>query len=250
MMKKHLLFWALIPLLALSSCFLPRMKEPDSIYKSDTLIIEKIANNVYVHISFIDVTGYGPFPCNGMIVVDENQAFVFDTPTTNSVSNELLNWIEKDLQKEVIGLMIHHFHEDCMGGLEEFKKHGIPSYASQLTFDLLQENEEELPTDIFQDSISIPFGKTKLITRFFGEGHTKDNVVSYFPSKELLFGGCLVKEVNASKGNLADANVSEWPLTITQIQKAYPTLKLIVPGHGKVGGLELLDYTKELFSGN
>lgn len=249
-MKKHLLFWALIPLLALSSCFLPRMKEPDSIYKSDTLIIEKIANNVYVHISFIDVTGYGPFPCNGMIVVDENQAFVFDTPTTNSVSNELLNWIEKDLQKEVIGLMIHHFHEDCMGGLEEFKKHGIPSYASQLTFDLLQENEEELPTDIFQDSISIPFGKTKLITRFFGEGHTKDNVVSYFPSKELLFGGCLVKEVNASKGNLADANVSEWPLTITQIQKAYPTLKLIVPGHGKVGGLELLDYTKELFSGN
>lgn len=250
MMKKHLLFWALIPLLALSSCFLPRMKEPDSIYKSDTLIIEKIANNVYVHISFIDVTGYGPFPCNGMIVVDENQAFVFDTPTTNSVSNELLNWIEKDLQKEVIGLMIHHFHEDCMGGLEEFKKRGIPSYASQLTFDLLQEKEEELPTDIFQDSISIPFGKTKFITRFFGEGHTKDNVVSYFPSKELLFGGCLVKEVNASKGNLSDANVSEWPETITQIQTAYPALKLIVPGHGKVGGLELLDYTKELFSGN
>lgn len=249
-MKKHSLFWALIPLLALSSCFLPRMKKPNSIYKSDTLIIEKIADNVYLHISFIDVTGYGPFPCNGMIVVDENQAFVFDTPTTNSVSNELLNWIEKDLQKEVIGLMIHHFHEDCMGGLEEFKKRGIPSYASQLTFDLLQENEEELPTDIFQDSISIPFGKTKFITRFFGEGHTKDNVVSYFPSKELLFGGCLVKEVNASKGNLADANLSEWPQTITQIQTAYPALKLIVPGHGKVGGLELLDYTKELFSGN
>jgi hypothetical protein len=40
------------------------------------------------------------------------------------------------------------------------------------------------------------------LTKFFGEGHTKDNVVAYFLSEKILFGGCLLKELEASKGYL------------------------------------------------
>ena len=62
-----------------------------------------------------------------------------------------------------------------------------------------------------------------------------------------MFGGCLVKEVGAGKGNLEDANVATWPKTIRMLKAKYPDVKIVVPGHGKAGGAELLDYTVKLF---
>lgn len=66
-------------------------------------------------------------------------------------------------------------------------------------------------------------------------------------SFKVLFGGCLVKEVGAEKGNVADANVQEWPLTIAGIKEQHPDIKIVIPGHGKPGGITLLDYTATLF---
>jgi len=71
--------------------------------------------------------------------------------------------------------------------------------------------------------------------------------VGYVPSEKALFGGCLLKHVNASKGNLADANTSEWSSSVAKIKKEYPDLEIVIPGHGKNGGIELLDYTIKLF---
>ncbi len=90
-------------------------------------------------------------------------------------------------------------------------------------------------------------GKEKITARFFGEGHTKDNVVGYFPSENILFGGCLVKELNASKGYLGDANIEEWSNTVEKVKKTYPKTKIVVPGHGEYGNQQLLDYTIKLF---
>ena len=62
-----------------------------------------------------------------------------------------------------------------------------------------------------------------------------------------MFGGCLIKELNASKGYLGDANVKVWPTTVSKIQKQFPNVKTIVPGHGNSGDKKLLDYTIKLF---
>jgi len=72
--------------------------------------------------------------------------------------------------------------------------------------------------------------------------------VTYFPSEKTLFGGCMVKEVNATKGYLGDANIASWPKTIENIKKTLPAAQFIIPGHGKIGGQELLNYTITLFS--
>jgi metallo-beta-lactamase class B len=74
-----------------------------------------------------------------------------------------------------------------------------------------------------------------------------DNIVGYFPADQVLFGGCLIKEVNASKGYLGDANVAAWSETVSRIKQAYPQVDYVVPGHGAHGHKELLDYTVELF---
>jgi metallo-beta-lactamase class B len=90
-------------------------------------------------------------------------------------------------------------------------------------------------------------GKESVIIKFFGEGHTRDNVVGYFPSEKILFGGCLIKEVGARKGYLGDANVADWSGTVRKIKKHYPSVNIVVPGHGAFGNKRLLDYTIRLF---
>ena len=62
-----------------------------------------------------------------------------------------------------------------------------------------------------------------------------------------MFGGCLIKELDANKGYLGDANVSEWSATVEKVKKEYPDVKIIVPGHGDYGDKKLLDYTINLF---
>ena len=62
-----------------------------------------------------------------------------------------------------------------------------------------------------------------------------------------MFGGCLIKEVGVGKGNLEEANAEKWSETVTEVKKKYPNAKKIIPGHGKIGGIELLDYTIKLF---
>ncbi|RYD96645.1 MAG: MBL fold metallo-hydrolase [Sphingobacteriales bacterium] len=77
---------------------------------------------------------------------------------------------------------------------------------------------------------------------------TQDNTVGYFAKDAVLFGGCLVKELNAEKGYLGDADTAAWPATINKLKQAYPGIKLVIPGHGAAGGKELLDYTHDLFA--
>ncbi len=67
------------------------------------------------------------------------------------------------------------------------------------------------------------------------------------PLEDIMFGGCLIKEEGAGKGNLAEANVEEWPNTVRKVKMKYPEVKKIIVGHGKSGGIELLDYTIKLF---
>jgi metallo-beta-lactamase class B len=134
-----------------------------------------------------------------------------------------------------------------LGGLKAFNDNGIPSYASFKTIELAKENHLVAPKNGFNESLVLKVGDENVLVKFFGEGHTKDNVVGYFPSEKILFGGCLIKAVDASKGYLGDANVLEWSNTVERVKKEYPNAKIIIPGHGAFGNTRLLDYTITLF---
>ena len=57
----------------------------------------------------------------------------------------------------------------------------------------------------------------------------------------------MIKSLNAGKGNLEDANIDERSNTVEKVKKQYADVKTVIPGHGKFGGIELLDYTIEMF---
>ncbi len=217
------------------------------LYKSNDLIITQIADNTFEHTSFKQTNDFGNVPCNGLIVVNSKEAIVFDTPTNDKSSKELINWIKGTLHCKLNAVIPTHFHDDCLGGLKAFHENNIPSYAYFKTIELAKENNFVVPKNSFGDSLILKVGNENIIAKFFGEGHTKDNVVVYFPSEGVLFGGCLLKELDASKGYLGDANVTDWSITIEKIKKEYPNVKIIVPGHGKHGNKKLLDYTINLF---
>ena len=222
-------------------------KKTDKSYKSDNIVIEKVKDNVYRHITFLQTQSFGKVSCNGMIVFDKNEAVVFDTPINDSTSAELINWIRDSLGCKVIAIIPTHFHEDCLGGLNEFHKRGIPSYASNKTIKSAQLKKYPTPQNGFDNLLELKAGSKKVIAEFNGEGHTRDNIIGYFPSEKVMFGGCLIKEIDAGKGNLEDANVNDWSATVTKLKAKYPDTQVVIPGHGKSGDTALLDFTIKLF---
>ncbi|WPZ09226.1 subclass B1 metallo-beta-lactamase [Roseivirga spongicola] len=220
------------------------------VYKSETLSVVKLSDHTYLHISYLDTEAFGKVPCNGMFIIYEGESVVFDTPTNSENSRELIRFISSELKSKIVALIPTHFHEDCIGGIDEFDAHGITTYASKRTITLLNDNKYQfnVPINAFRDSLELKLSSETVVTHFLGEGHTEDNVVGYFSKDKVLFGGCLVKSVGASQGNLDDANVEQWSTTVANVKAKFPEASIVIPGHGKTGNTALLDYTIKLFN--
>jgi metallo-beta-lactamase class B len=228
-------------------CQMKKLSQHPQPYTSETLTIQPLSEHVYQHTSFLQSETYGKVPCNGMIVYNKNEALIFDTAADTTVSAELIRWVENELNCKIKAVIPTHFHTDCVGGLDAFHRRQIPSYANHATIRLATAAQFPVPMNGFDKTMDFTVGGKKVIADFMGEGHTKDNVVGYFPAEQVMFGGCLIKEVGAGKGNLADATIEAWPTTVRALKAKYPNIKTVIPGHGKTGGTELFDYTIQLF---
>jgi metallo-beta-lactamase class B len=211
------------------------------------VIITQISHNTFVHTSYLETNDFGKVPCNGLIVRSGSEIVIFDTPTDDAGSKTLIEWIENNLHAQIKMVIPTHFHNDCLGGLQAFHDKGINSIANQKTLELADVNQAVVPKQGFSQQTFLQVGADQVELRYFGPGHTQDNVVGYFAKEQVLFGGCLIKEMGASKGFLGDANLSEWSATVGKVKAAFPQVKWVIPGHGKVGDVSLLDYTIRLF---
>jgi metallo-beta-lactamase class B len=225
----------------------PKEFKPIEVYHSDRLIVIQISDNAFLHTSYLQTNDFGNVPCNGMFVRNSKEVVVFDTPTNNKSAEDLITFIQEKLNCKIKAIVPTHFHDDCLGGLASFHKSKIPSYGNFNTIDLAKNNNVVVPQNGFNDSLKLSLGNTYAVVKYFGQGHTKDNVVGYFPNEKILFGGCLIKELEATKGYLGDANVGEWSSTVQKVKQQYPNVKIVIPGHGEIGSKELLDYTIKLF---
>jgi metallo-beta-lactamase class B len=242
------LFFSLIPLLMFSCSTGEKVSfKPKKIYNSKDLIITQISENAFVHVSYKQTNDFGNVPCNGLIVRNNNEVIIFDTPTNDKSAEYLIKWIKDTLRCRINAVVPTHFHDDCLGGLKAFETNNIPSYGNFKTIELAKSQHMPAPENGFSDSLKLNVGNEYVTVKYFGEGHTKDNVVGYFPAENVMFGGCLIKEIDASKGYLGDANLETWSATVEKVKAAYPVVKFVVPGHGDYGSSKLLDYTIKLF---
>lgn len=245
------IFLFLLSSLSLFSC---AGKKPSGtrfplVFSQPELKILQVSPHAYVHVTYLQTQDFGKVPCNGLVVASGQEALIFDTPADDADSERLIRFVQDSLHLRIRAVVPTHFHNDCLGGLKAFQVRGIPSYGSELTQELARTNKSAVPETGFRNSLTLRVGSDSVTVRFHGEGHTRDNVVSWFGKEQILFGGCLVKELGASRGYLGDANLKSWSATVETVKKTYPEVKVVIPGHGEPGSSALLDYTIKMFSG-
>ena len=211
----------------------------------------KLTDHAWVHVTYAYIEPYGRVSGNGLIYACNGKAFIFDTPVNDSLTGILLDYLKDTLHIQVTGVISNHWHVDCAGGLGEAHRRGITSYGNNQTIEILKEKGLPAPDKGFTDSATLYLENIPIICRYFGAAHTIDNIVCYIPQEKILFGGCMIKTLGAqSMGNIADADLKQWPLTVTKVLNAFPDARFVIPGHGPYGGTELLRHTIELCEKN
>jgi metallo-beta-lactamase class B len=227
--------------------FLITAQDESEITINDDLQLIPITENVYLHRSY-KTYPMGRFSSNGVVYVVDDEAIIIDTPVTDSLTSKLIHWFT---QKGILFLAVipTHWHDDCLGGLGAAHSAGIKSYGLDMTIELAKEHEYVSPQIGFNDSITMKIKGQEIECKYLGAGHTIDNIVVWIPTEKVLFGGCMIKALSArGLGNISDADTTTWPQTVSKIKNAFPDIDYVIPGHGAVGGRELLDYTYQLLT--
>lgn len=214
---------------------------------SDDVTVKKLAEGVWLHTTYYDISGLRNVPANGLIVIDGQYAMMIDLPWTDTQAGVLFEWVAREQKATILKVVPTHFHIDCAGGLTEAHRRGAESFALKKTVELLKKENKPVPRNWFTESMSLSYGDTRVELNFLGGGHTVDNIVAWIPAKKILFAGCLVKSLNAKNiGNIEDADLTAYPVTLKKVKETYPEAKIVVPGHGRPGGLDLIDHTIRL----
>lgn len=214
---------------------------------SANLELIKISDNAYMHVSYASLPAYGRTSANGLVYINGRQAFLFDTPWNDSLTNELLSYLRNKMKLQIAGFIPNHWHEDCMGGLACVKNQKIKSYANQLTIEIAKNKSLPVPDQGFKDSLKLNLGDKSIFCYFLGPAHSMDNIVIWLPSEKILFAGCMCKSMESKNpGNVADGDMSEYARTIDRVMKKFRYAEVVIPGHGPSGGPELLSHTKSL----
>ena len=210
------------------------------------ILLQKIANGVWVHTSTYTFPGGNVVPSNGLVIEDGDQLILVDTAWGEFATQALLNKIKSTTGKEVGKLIITHHHHDRLAGVDLLERMGVSVFTHPDAPGLSAEKGTPI-TDTSVAALKNPESRTKSGTieiAYPGPGHAHENLVVYVPAAKILFGGCLVRG-NDQKGlgNLQDADVKNWPKSLNWIKRTYPETKLVVPGHGQGADMALIDKT-------
>ena len=203
--------------------------------------ITKLTDKIYLMQSSFACNGH--LDCNHLIIADSNDMVLINTPATDSLTAIMINFIEKKFKRKITKLIVSHFHDDSAGGLDETDKRGIIAYGLNLTSDLLKPAHKNIDV-VFRDSMTIPLQTLKLELFYLGAGHSVDNIVTWIPGEKILFGGCLIKSLDTNdKGNVRDADMLAWPLTVQKVKERFKDARVVIPGHLSIGDSSLFDHT-------
>ena len=205
---------------------------------SENLSLLKISEHSYIHTQRNN---------NGLVYINEGEAIIVSTPDSDIETQNLIDWVKNEHKAKIVGYIIDRWHTDAMEGLDIVKQNGIKSYSYELTRTIAKEKGLPIPEIGFDPKLELTVGGNKMICHFLGEAHTKDGIVVWIPSEQILFGGNGIRNYDGWVGNIGDANLEEWSKTAERIKKEYGTAKIVIPGHGRHGGAELIDYTIELY---
>lgn len=195
------------------------------------LQIEHLSGNFYVYTTY-NTYQDAKVRANGVYLVTKKGVVLFDTPWDTTQFQPLLDSIQLKHQKKVIMAFATHWHSDKTAGLEYYKQLGISTYTTQLTDELSKKNNAKRADFLMANDTSFAVDQYQFETYYPGEGHTKDNIVIWFPKEKILLGGCLIKGAkDKNLGFLGDGNSQEYANTLLKVQQKFPNPRLIITTH-------------------
>ena len=220
----------------------------ETIKLSDDVQIEKLRDGVWRHITWTNYPGIGRYPANGLIVANEGGAILVDTGWTPEQTAKILDWIQNDLHKRIACVVVTHWHNDRMGGINEVMRRHLLTVSSRRTALLAKAAGLPVPEKTFDEKLDLELGPGVVMQlEYPGAGHTTDNIVAWLPRQKILYGGCLIKAAkDKSLGYIKDADLNQWPRTVARVENDFPDAEVFIPGHGDIGGRDLLSHTLEL----
>ena len=238
--------------------------DTNRVYDLDpTVSVRAVAPGLWVHVTIDPATGY---PSNGMLLESNGESVLFDRAWDYRQTNVLLGWAASTLKKPVRRAVITHSHNDRLGGLGALRRAGVSAVALGATVEraaaeglIASAARSPVPgggvdAAVVLDSVAGLSRSSKRDAAGFelffpGPGHSPDNVVVYYASSRVLFGGCLIKPDTATTtGNVADANVGEWPHAVARVAGKFPEAVTVVPGHGAVSSRAAFRVTQAIIT--
>jgi cyclase len=140
-----------------------------------------------------------------------------------------------------------HIHPDHTKGNIHYKGQQIMAggnYSPE--FWMREAGKESMPTQWLKDRMDIRMGNdTVTILNLAKNIHTPSDVVVYLHKRKMLFTGDVVLNKQAPV-LLGNADPEGYLAAFDWLQKRFPIL-LVVPGHGDVGGPEVIDTFRQYF---
>ena len=224
-----------------SCLLLPLLARPSA--APPTVRVARIAPRVYVHTTYGEYQGTA-VPANGLLVTTTAGTVLVDTGWNEAQTAQLVRYAADSLRQPVRLAIVTHAHTDRVAGTALLRARGIRVISTPLTARRAVALGYAAPEAAFRTDTTLRLGRTRLVLHYPGPGHAPDNIVVWLPQARVLFGGCLVKDAQAtSLGNLDDADLAHWPVAVAEVARRYPNARVVVPGHYAWGGPEALTRT-------
>jgi len=212
------------------------------------LTISSLTDSFYVFTTYQSYQG-NLFPSNGMYFLTSAGAVMIDCPWDTTQFQPLIDSIRVKHGAELVLSVATHSHKDRTAALDFLKSIGIKTYTSARTDQISKSTHEKRAEFVFVNDTLFQVGEQIFQIFYGGAGHTPDNIVIWFENHKILYGGCLVKSTEAKDlGNLADADLKEWPGTIRKIQRKFNNPRYVVPGHQSWTDPQALNHTLYLLT--
>ena len=183
---------------------------------------------------------------NTGIVSSDSLVIVIDSKMDDA-AEELYKTVQKLAGKRPLLVVNTHYHPDHSKGNLYYKGARILAGGNySKDFWKKEASEETMPTDWLKDRMDIKMGEdTVTILNLAKNIHTASDIVVYLHKRKMLFGGdvLLNKQVPVIMG-VADP---KGYLAVLDSLPKWFDIKTIVPGHGPVGGIEIITDFKQYF---
>lgn len=214
--------------------------------------LTRIAEDVWAYIQ-----PHGGWMVNNMgFIADEDSVFSIDVTSTESRTRAYLKTIYEATGKPVSHVLYTHSHPDHCNGASLLPQAQIIAHE-RTAVELQHPHAVEphiftdfevgavhmrQPTVTYSDRLTMTWGSKELQIIHPGQpAHTAGDSYLFLPDDSVLFAGDLV--FNGGTPFAMSGSISGWLETIEQMQSL--GAHTIVPGHGPVGGPEVLEGVRE-----